>query len=105
MSNVLYMYVSVKFTECDQILLCLMQFVVCVCVYVYVVLSMFYLRKYTLTCCQKCVFALVNVVKCGLIISNVVHSVISYYFQIPTPVFLLPSLADTPISLYTFCTS
>lgn len=55
---------------------------------VYVVLSQFGPHKYSLTCGQECVsvFSLVNVVKRGLIISNVIHSVTSHYIHIPTPI-------------------
>ena len=43
---------------------------------------------YILTCGQGCVtvLSLVNVAKRGLIISNLIHSVTSHYFHIPTPI-------------------
>lgn len=50
-------------------------------------------------CGQGCVsvFSLVNVVKRGLISSNVIHIVTSHYFHIPTPLFT--SLMPSPPSL------
>lgn len=73
---------------------------------VYVVLSQFGLHKYILTCGQECVsvFSLVNVVKRGLIISNVIHSVTSHYFHIPTPisVSLMSSLPFFPSLSFLF---